>query len=138
MRIGTLTIALIFFFSITLLGCDRVISTEPSPSLADYDVQVDDALATAIPFPENARIRTAVERDGEHSIVFSSDLTYSELVEFYAERTKTGDWEIKNESIKEEGEHMTESKWRLEGHGVDLHITVSNIGVHNIVIFPLG
>ena len=136
MRIGILVMSLIFAFSITSLGCDGVIPTGPSQSLADHEVELDDSLARAIPFPESGRIRTAMERDGEHSIIFSSDLSYSEIVEFYAERLAAGDWEIKSENIREEGERMTESNWRLHGHGVDLHIGVVNIGTHSIVIFP--
>lgn len=96
---------------------------------AAHGLELPGGVESELPMPEDASIQAAVEpEEGVVSIVFSPGMTYGEARDFYVDALDGSDWTIVDESIGEADEGEVGSTWSLEGHGVEVNISLTGFG----------
>lgn len=94
-----------------------------------HDLALPGDLASEVPMPAEASIQTSVEPEpGIVSVVFSPGMPYGEARDFFADALDGSDWTIIDENLREADEGEVSSNWTLEGHGVEVWLSLTGFG----------
>ena len=96
---------------------------------AAHDLELPGGVESELPMPAEASIQAAVEpEEGVVSVVFSPGTTYGEARDFFVDALDGSDWTVVDEHVGEADEGEVGSTWRLEGHGVEVYVSLTGFG----------
>lgn len=110
---------------VALVGCDAGSS---APTLDAHEVSVPGGVEERLPFPEQAEVINALERGGEHHILFRPNMVYSDAVAFFSAYLPASGWNLLEESVDTDEPGERDATWTAEGHGVALRVHVTTYG----------
>lgn len=94
-----------------------------------HDLELPEGVESELPMPADASVMSAQEpEEGTVVVVFNPGSTYGEARDFYIDALEGSDWTVVDEFIGEAEDGEVSSNWSVEGHAVEVVISLTGFG----------
>ena len=125
---NSITRVLGLFLAVVSLGIAEAQAQPPAHTAATHGIELPGETASLFPFPAGVTVGGQRTILTTHYVNFTFAAPWPEVLEFFSTRLARDGWEIVSEDLPEQAQGPRLATWRVNGHGVDVSLTLETFG----------